>query len=146
MTDGWCWQTIKKKISIVESRGYESMYQLLGGTLRDVFSDVTDSFHMLETWTPDIIDVFFKVHVLIKHYSQISRTCAWRNVVISDVNVCGSNSLTKIWWGNKQKFSFFPSFSCNLLINIHILISAMQDWTSFMAISPLMLSDVLKVM
>ena len=102
MTNGRCWQTIEKRISIVESRGYESMYQLLGGILRDVFSDVTDSFQMLETWTSDIIDVFFKVHVLIKHYSQISRTCAWWNVVISDVNVCGIDSFTKIWWGNKH--------------------------------------------
>ena len=62
MTDGRCWQTIEKRIPIVKSRGYESMYQLLGGILRDVFSDVTDSFQMLEPWTPDIIDVFFKVH------------------------------------------------------------------------------------
>ena len=49
MTDGRCWQTIEKRISIVKSRGYESMYQLLGGILRDVFSHVTDSFQMLET-------------------------------------------------------------------------------------------------
>ena len=34
MTDGRCWQTIDKRICIVESRGYESMYQLLGGILR----------------------------------------------------------------------------------------------------------------
>ena len=73
MTDGRSWQTIEKRIPIVESRGYESMYQLLGGSLRDVFLDVTDSFQMLEI---DIIDVSFKVHVLIKHYSQIYRTCA----------------------------------------------------------------------
>ena len=49
MTNGRCWQTIEKRNSIVESRGYESMYQLLGGILRDIFSDVTDSFQMLET-------------------------------------------------------------------------------------------------
>ena len=83
---------IGKPISIVESRGYGSMYQLLGGILRDVFLNVTGSFQMLETWTPDITDVFFKVHVLIKHYFQISRTCAWWNVVISDVNACGSDA------------------------------------------------------
>ena len=83
------------------------MYQLLGGILRDVFSDVTDSFQMLGTWMPNIIDMFFKIHVLIEQYSEIFRTQAWGNVVISDVNVCGSDSFTKIWWGNEQKLSFF---------------------------------------
>ena len=49
MTDSRCWQTIENRISVVESRGYVIMYQLLGGILRDVFSDVNDSFKMLET-------------------------------------------------------------------------------------------------
>ena len=40
MTDRRSWRTIEKRISLVESRGYESMYQLLGGSLRDVFLDV----------------------------------------------------------------------------------------------------------
>ena len=84
--------------------------------------------------------VFFKVHVLIKHYSQIS-ALVLDGTLSFPMWMCMVVIVLRKYGGAISRNSVFPSFSCNLFINIHILMSAMHDWTSFMAISSLILSE-----